>query len=344
MDALDINVHGKFLTETHNNAVNEVKDYPVSITEVITRADNYMRSVSSATIRPVDSIFAVDDVEREAKPCFDFANGKCTRVNCRFAHIATNKKKSTASTSVKCEFCGKDGHEIDKCSKYLKAKKDAAKDSAKKVQFDSGKKADAKKSDSKHADVIDVIVQGYDIDVTADREVLFGSNVETVEERQIFMINGRVSQGGSSPVTANIVRSNSFKISDPEQDMYIWHDSCANVGVFRNKHLLDNIRKGQPKNVAGFCSQGSISHIGTNSTFGTHYYESNSDFNILPHWLLAERFDCHENATATAYSFQIPGESQRRQFHKCNGRFRCYIGDIYGIPELADDTIDDTKF
>ena len=100
--------------------MNEVKDYPVSITEVITRADNYMRSVSSATIRPVDSIFAVDDVEREAKPCFDFANGKCTRVNCRFAHIATNKKKSTASTSVKCDFCGKDGHEIDKCSKYLK--------------------------------------------------------------------------------------------------------------------------------------------------------------------------------------------------------------------------------
>ena len=119
-------------------------------------------------------------------------------------------------------------------------------------------------------------------------------------------------------------------------DYVIWLDSCANVGVFRNRNRLDDIRPGPPNSVSGFISKVSISHIETNAIFGKHYFEARSDKNILPPWLMAQRFNCRENGDATAFIFQIPGETQRRTFSKCNGLFRRYIGDIYGIPEVND--------
>ena len=61
---------------------------------------------------------------------------------------------------------------------------------------------------------------------------------------------------------------------------------------------------------------------------------------------MAQRFNCRENGDATTFTFQIPGETHlyfpmqppllSRVFSKCNGLFRCYIGDIYGIPEVND--------
>ena len=135
MDSLDTNIHAKFLTDTHNHAVNEVKDYPSSVSEVIIRIDNYMKSIPNSTdVKQLASstMYAFgDDIEREndtsIKPCFDFQKGKCERRNnCRYSHAVktTSTDKTPKDTGSKCDFCGKE-HALSKCSKYKAAKKEA---------------------------------------------------------------------------------------------------------------------------------------------------------------------------------------------------------------------------
>ena len=141
-------------------------------------------------------------------------------------------------------------------------------------------------------------------DVSADIEDFIGD--AKTDDVQIFSLLNKMS---------------SSKVLDPNKDYVIWLDSCANVGVFRNCNLLDDIRPGPPNSVSGFRSKVTISHIGTNAIFGKHYFESRSDKNILPHWLMEQRFNCRENDDATAFTFQIPGEARRRVLANATGYF-----------------------
>ena len=79
MDALDTIIQSKILTETHNHAVNEVKDFPSSVSEVVIRIENYVKSATTTDVKQHASstIYAFgDDMEREndtsIKPCFNF--------------------------------------------------------------------------------------------------------------------------------------------------------------------------------------------------------------------------------------------------------------------------------
>ena len=88
-------------------------------------------------------------------------------------------------------------------------------------------------------------------DVSVDIEDFFGDNAKT-DDVQIFSL---------------LNKKPSCKVLDPNKDYVIWLDSCANVGVFRNRNLLDDIRPGPANSVSGFRSKVSIYHIGTNAIF-----------------------------------------------------------------------------